>query len=84
MDVWLAGTLNQLFMRLLYPNYWQEKTKWVVVKLRSLRYAHLVLPILFVLTLAINRAVLCQVLRFKQGYRFSEKLLQSLSTLKYI
>ena len=56
MDVWVIGTLNQLFKRGSYSPI--KKGKYLVAKLRSLLLVHFVHPTQFVLALAFDREVL--------------------------
>ena len=58
MDIWLIGTLNQLFLRGLCTRIKFLKNKVLGAKPRSLRYVRFLLFILFVLTLAFDWAVL--------------------------
>ena len=59
MDIWVVGTLNQLFIRGSYTETkFFKKIKELIGKLRSLWSINFVLPILFVLALVFDRAVL--------------------------
>ena len=56
MDIWLAGTLSQLFMKGFYT---QKKIKWLVVKLFVIcPFCTICIPNLSLLTLAFDRVVL--------------------------
>ena len=78
-DIWVVGTSNQLFIEVLKlkQNFRKKKEQL----LANLRYLHFVLPILFVLTLASDSAVLygnialsiLVLLTIKQHSRFLER-----------
>ena len=60
MDIWLAGTLNQLFMKGFYTQIkFSKKIKWLVVKLFVIGpFCTICIPNLSLLTLAFDRVVL--------------------------
>ena len=59
MDIWVTGTLNQLFKRGSYIQInFSKKMKQLAGKLRSSWWVHFVHPIQFVLTWAFEREVL--------------------------
>ena len=53
MDIWVVGTLNQLFTRDSYTKIKFSK-KYLVVKLPSLWLVHFAVFVLFVLTMAFD------------------------------
>ena len=59
-DIWLAGTLNQFFMKGFYTQIkFSKKIKWLVVKLFVIDpFCTICIPNLSLLTLAFDRAVL--------------------------
>ena len=59
MEIWVAGTSNQLFLRgSKTGKIFLKKINQLLAKLHSLRQVHFVVPILFVLTLVSDRVVL--------------------------
>ena len=76
-DIQVIGTSNQIFIRSSYTE--TKFSKKLLAKLRSLRQIHFVLPILFVLTLASDTAVLygndaLSILTKKRCSRFFKKI----------
>ena len=72
MGIWVVGTSNQLFIRLLIMKPNLKKTKQLLVKLRSVFY--FVLPTIFFLTLASQRAVLYVNVAFSMLLLSTKKL----------
>ena len=56
-DIWVVGTLNQLFVIGCYTQIYLKK-KILVAKIYPLQYVHIVHYILFALSLAFDREVL--------------------------
>ena len=72
MGIWVVGTSNQLFIRLLIMKPNLKKTNQLLVKLRSVFY--FVLPTIFFLTLASQRAVLYVNVAFSMLLLSTKKL----------
>ena len=74
MDIWVVGTLNLVFIRGSYNSIkFSKKIKECMEKLRSFCKINFVLPILFVLTLVFDKAVLYGNVAFPIIVRSSKK-----------